>query len=180
MSEYPTILAIDFSKACTGLAIGQPPNTPILANKKLGDAYNLTDCSASMITWVPEMLSVYQPDVVILEAALPPIASRDQNSARLALGADFMIKGYCAHARVKCFEVAGSTWKSRLFGTSRLKTHEVKQRSIALCKAFELEPKTHDEADAFCVWLFGVLTYTKFPQNEILKLVATQMHRLVA
>lgn len=180
MAEYPSILSIDFSKARTGCAFGKPPGLPKLFHKEFGEASNLTDCAASMLDWVPEILAVYQPDVVLLEAALPPIASRDQNSARLALGADFLIKGFCARNAIKLIEVDGGTWKSRILGTSRLKTPEVKKRSMALCKAFDLDPRNHDEADAFAVWLYGVIEKTQFPSNKILEIIARQSFRLVA
>lgn len=180
--QYPSMLILDFSKKNTGVAFGRPPHMPKLFSKSFGEDSTLTECAGALSVWFAEMLAVYKPDIVGIEAALPPIASRDQYSARLGLGADFMIKGLCYRAGVRCIEIDGNKWKSRILGTSRLKSEKVKARSKAVARAFSaygLVSRNNDEADAFCMWLYTLINEKQFPCGEIEKILAKQQFRLL-
>lgn len=169
-----SILALDFSKACTGIAFGRPGTLPVLSSKSFAkwEGATLAECASAVIRWLPELLSTYQPDLVVIEAALPPIASRDQVSARLALGADFLIKGACHVRAIRCEECHRGTWTAFVLGSGNLKSGEAKQRSMAIARSVGLEPKNNDEADAAGIWFWACSTYAGHQNDELLPLLA--------
>jgi len=178
----PKILAIDFSKRATGIAFGRPGQKPVLSSVSFAkwEGATVAEAASAIIRWLPEALATFQPELVTVEAALPPIASRDETSARLALGFDFLIKGACNVKGIRCIEVHGGTWKSLVLGSGNLPTAEAKKRSLAVCRGMGLEPKSNDESDAYCVWLYSVLTHAKFNDNQALSVIAKLQMKLVA
>lgn len=166
----PSILAVDFSKRSTGLAFGRPGERPVLSSISFAkwEGASLAEASSAIIRWLPEALGTFAPDLIVVEAALPPIASREQISARLALGFDFLLKG-AAHLRtIRCEEVAGGTWKAFSLGCGNLPSAEAKRRSMAVCKGMGWEAANNDEADAACVWIWAEHEYGKFRRDNLL------------
>ncbi|MGJ4855548.1 hypothetical protein ACN6KF_001494 [Labrys sp. La1] len=178
----PSILSIDFSKSRTGICFGRPGERPTLSSKSFArwEGATLDEAAAAVIQWLPEVLSVYKPDLIALEAALPPIASRDQTSARLALGADFVIKGAAKLRSIRCYEIHGGTWKSAILGSGNLPSKQAKAKSLQLARGMGLEPKDDNEADAYCIWLYGVLHLAKFNDTDALAAIAKLQWKLVA
>jgi Holliday junction resolvasome RuvABC endonuclease subunit len=178
----PSILAIDFSKSRTGVCFGRPGQRPTLSSKSFAkwEGATLDEAAAGVIQWLPEVLSVYKPDLIALEAALPPIASRDQISARLALGADFMIKGAAKIRGIRCFEIHGNTWKSAILGSGNLPSSQAKKKSLQLCRGMGLEPKDDNEADAYAIWLYAGIHIAKFNDADALAAIAKLQWKLVA
>lgn len=174
MAPAPSILAVDFSKRSTGLAFGRPGERPVLSSISFAkwEGASLAEASSAIIRWLPEVFATYQPDMIVVEAALPPIASREQISARLALGFDFLLKG-AAHLRtIRCEEVAGGTWKAFTLGCGNLPSAEAKRRSMAVCKGMGWEATNNDEADAACVWIWACATFYRRQFDEVLPLFA--------
>jgi len=175
-------LSVDFSKKSTGLAFGRPGELPRLSSRGFApwEGASLSECASAVIRWLPELLSTYQPDLVVIEAALPPAASRDQISARLALGADFVIKGACHIRGIRCVECHNGTWKAWFLGTSRLKSDRAKQRAIEICQSMGMSPKNGDEADAAAIWFWACSTYAGHHNDAMLPLLAKAQRTLEA
>lgn len=148
-----TILAIDFSKGSTGLAWGQPGDLPRMTTRSFSSGLGGDDIgstAASVIIWIGDALKIYQPDLVVIEAALP----KNDRFARIALGADFLIRGACKIRSVRCEQANNKEWKTFFHGAGGLSRSEGKARSLAVSRALGLEPKNDDEADASGIWFW--------------------------
>ena len=174
-----SILSIDFSAAKTGLAYGEPGSRPVLSSQSFARWQNATldEVAAAVIQWLPQAIATYQPSLIVVEAALPPIASRNAASAQVALGFDFLPRGAANIRGIRCIPVHLSTWRSFAFGTSRIKRAEAKARSIALCKGMGWEPKSHDEADAACIFLWAGATHYRKQFDACMPLFAAAQMR---
>lgn len=164
------MLAIDFSKANTGIAFGRPPDLPKLLSHNFdrgSDKATLAECAGEFVGWFEETMSVFNPEVVLLEAALAPQAGRNAIGTHLALGADFVITGYCYRKGIKLLKIHGGTWKSKILGTSALKSSDAKRRARSVCDELGIAAKNHDQADAACIWLHGAINLHDFPRYEI-------------
>src|SRR5437762_3200143 len=106
-----TLLSIDFSRSSTGLCCGRWGDKPHLTSLSFGREGDIHSVASEMIQWLPGALSLYKPEIVCLEAALPAYRSENDLSARYALGADFLIKGACSIKGIRMDEVNNSSWK---------------------------------------------------------------------
>lgn len=174
MADAPSILAVDFSRSNTGIAFGRTGEKPILSSKKFAawEYASIGEIGASVLIWINDLTLVYKPDILIIEAALAPAASRDQMSARYALGADFMIKAACCLRKIRCEEVAVGTWRAWLFGNGRMGSAQAKALGMKMCRDQGLEPKNNDESDAGCVWFWAEHEYGKFRRDNLIPLFA--------
>lgn len=174
-----SILGLDFSKKSTGIAFGRPGERPVLSTVSFAkwEGASLDEAASAIIRWLPELLGTYRPDMVVLEAALPPAASRDETSARLALGADFMIRGACHIRRVRFATVHRGTWTAFYLGKGNLKSAEAKARSLAVARGVGLEPRNADEADAAGIWFWACAEFAGHQVDEILPLIAAAQRR---
>lgn len=167
------ILALDLSKT-TGIAFGRPGERPILSHKMFArwNGATLAEAAAGALQWLPEVFAVYRPELIVLEAALPPQASRDQISARLALGFDFLVKGAASVKQVRCEEAHRGTWTKFVLGCGNLNRTQAKQQMVALCRRMDLTPQNDDEADAYGVWLWACNQFAGRAFDETLPLLA--------
>lgn len=157
------LLSLDWSKANTGICVGCWGERPTLTSISFGKDDDLTRAAASVIAWFPDALKVFKPEIVVLEAAF---STGGGIATRLAFGADFFIKGCCSLAGIRMDEVHNSTWKRDIFGSANLKSEDAKKKSVQIAKEFGMEPKSHDEADAFCIWLWTFLYPLKGRDEE--------------
>lgn len=170
------LLAIDWSKGSTGLCLGKWGERPTLTTVSFGKDDNLIGAAAQMIQWVPSMFRVFKPEMILLEAAF---STGGDIATRLAFGADFLLKGCCSLEGIRMDEVHNGTWKRDILGTGNLKSEDAKARSKMVAKAFGMEPKNSDEADAFCIWLWGFLYPLKGRDAEAEQILAKCKYRLV-
>lgn len=179
MKQVGSILALDFSKRSTGIAFGRPGERPVLSTESFArwEGSTLAEAASAIIRWLPGALATFKPDLVVVEAALPPAASRDQISARLALGFDFLLKGACHVRALRCVECHAGTWKSFYLGSGNLKSAEAKARSIAVTKGVGLEPRNSDEADAAGIWFWACAEYAGHQVDALLPLIAAAQRR---
>ena len=169
------LLSIDWSKGSTGLCLGKWGERPTLTTVSFGKDNNLTGAAAQMIQWFPDLIKVFQPEIILLEAAF---SSGGDVATRLAFGADFFIKGVCSLAGIRMDEVHNGTWKRDILGSGSLRSNKAKERSMLVAKGFGMEPKNSDEADAFCIWLWGFLYALKGRDTEAEQLLAKLKFRL--
>lgn len=169
----PAILALDWSKRCTGIAYGRPGEMPRLSKKSFAqwEGADIGDCSCGVIQWLDEIWRACPPDLIVIEAALQPRFSRDMTSTHLALGADFLIKGLAKIRKVPCRDVKVVDWRRYFLGKSR-PDEDPKALARAVCTGMGLATSTHDEAEAAGLWFYACATFTKHQNDEILPLLA--------
>lgn len=167
------ILALDLSKT-TGIAVGRPGDRPVLSTQKFArwEGATLAEAAAGAIRWLPELLAVHQPELIVVEAALLPRASRDATSARLALGFDFLVKGAAQCRGMRCEEAHRGTWTKFVLGCGNLNRTQAKAQMVALCRRMDLAPQNDDEADAAGVWFWACSQYGGRAFDETLPLMA--------
>lgn len=182
MHRNISILSIDYSGASTGLTFGRPGEIPLMWTERFatGDYYTLGQVASAAMRWIDGALVTFKPDLVLIEAALHNSAQSGDASARMNLGGAFVINGACYTRSVRCIETKIDDWKKFAHGTARLRRDEGKQRSKEICRAFGLQPKNDDEADSFCLWLYGMYKYADFYTPQIQQVLAKAQRRLVA
>ena len=174
------LMAVDFSTKI-GVAVGRRGETPRLISKRLADweERSISDVARQLMDWFPELLAVYKPDIVLIEAALTPAASRNASSARISLGGDFVLKGCVSRVTSKCYEVHQATWKKDILGSGHLSKEQAKPRSMEIARSFGLEPASNDESDAFCIWLYGMRQYLNFRTPAMDQVLARAQRKLI-
>jgi hypothetical protein len=174
------VMALDFSKK-TGVALGRRGEIPLLWTQTFGDWDKATidEVARGVLQWMPGALSLYKPDLVVVEAPLTPSASRGLNDARIALGGDFLIKGHCCMAGVRCLEIHNKTWKANVLGNGNLPSRDAKQRSLMIAREFGLSPKNDNESDAFCIWLDTMIKKVGFFTPAMQQILAKAQRKLL-
>lgn len=175
-----SVLSIDFSKS-TGVAFGRRGEVPLLTTEKFGqwDKATIDEISRGVLQWIPGALALYKPDLVVIEAALPPSKGRGMNDARIALGGDFLIKGQCSLAGVRCFEIHNKTWKAFILGNGNLPSADAKRRSMLIAAEFGLTPRNDNESDAFCIWLYTMIKNVGFYTPTMQQILAKAQRKLL-
>jgi hypothetical protein len=150
------VLALD-PATITGVADGIAGGTPVLSTVHLrkspdDDFDDLMDRAAR---WMLERLASDPPRVLVLETPVPPLASRNFDSTKVAMGLDGLWTGiarsrgvYVRHARVQ-------EWRAGVLGNGRMKGPVAKARMVEMCKRLKWPAIDHNAAEAAGVWLFA-------------------------
>lgn len=175
------VLALDFSTR-TGIAFGRPGDVPILAREEFArwDGATEGEVASAVMRWIPGALAVYKPDLVVIEGALPHWVLKSKAAARIAIGGAFVIHGQCNIAGVRCIEVRPDDWHADIFSTARVKREDAKKKAKQIAEAFGVQPKSDDEADAFCLWLYSMKKFAGFYTPRMQQVLAKAQMRLVA
>lgn len=154
------ILAIDLATRC-GFARGCVGELPIAGSVRFGK-HNSRDSAifADALRWISQELEPQpRPDIVIIEAMLPPDAMRGATSRavrdRLA-GLHGIVKGV-AHLR-GIGEIAEATVgniRGHFIGDRSLKRDKAKRAVIERCRALGWECSGPDAGDALALWSYA-------------------------
>ena len=122
--------------------------------------------------WLGQHLDEWKPERVIYEApTLPrptvnPVTGKAVQTTTLATtrrlySMQAFLEVQCIRRGIPCFEAYLQTVKKELTGNGRADKADM----VAMAKRCGLNPKSHDEADAFAVWLVAVRYYAKQHQE---------------
>ena len=179
MTFIPQIIALDWSRKSTGVAIGRPGEKPEFSTVKFATYANadIGDIGAALLTWVNEFTTQYRPDIVILERHMNPGDSRGMEAAIYAIAADAIIKGACKLRRIRAEDVHRGTWTKFFLGNGGLSSNEAKKRGFEICLELGWNPNNYDESDAGGIWAWSCATYAGHANDAILPLMAAAQRR---
>ncbi|AGH31339.1 hypothetical protein TVVG_00045 [Tetraselmis viridis virus SI1] len=172
----PVILTFDLATTsgwCCGDGASSPdlghvtmPSTPTKKGyQELGAFMDFWDA------WVTKHLDRLQPTVVGFEAPLVPqpkynpvtrkvTQSTSMQTMRKLYALPSILEMHCHRRGIECSEVNLKSVKARLAG----KGNADKADMVAMARRCGMRPKTHDEADAFGIWLYALRYYA--PQHQ--------------
>ena len=122
--------------------------------------------------WLGKHLDEWEPTRVLYEAPTLPRPTIDPRTGkavqrtttattRRLYSMQSFLEVQCLRRRIPCFECPIQSIKKELTGNGRAQKDDM----VLMAKRCGLNPKTHDEADAFAVWLMGVRYYAKEHQQ---------------
>lgn len=139
----PLILALDLSTR-TGWALGRDYESPIHGVWVLPRMSDLGACLSALAGQLEDAIQVFHPDLVIMEAPLPPQAQTAASTARLLLGLAGVTEMICQEQGVPCEEERADTVRKVVMGSAR----QDKAAIIAWCRAQTWRPAEDNDADA--------------------------------
>jgi hypothetical protein len=144
------VLALDVATR-TGVADGQPGDTPSLALVKFGREFDQPgDVFTRAALWIMRRLATDRPDLLVLEAPLPKFDSS------LLMGLRGVMLGIAGANDVRTVEVSVATWRLYFLGAGNLKGADAKARAVALCARLGWgDDLDHNAAEAAGLWLWG-------------------------
>lgn len=154
------VLALDISAASCGLAVGSADGAPRTSLRKTaGDTTGAK--GAAFTAFVNDILTVEQPDLVMIEAPLMATSvPRSAATAWLLIGLAHNAETVCAERGVQCERVAVQTWRARVLGRGNIRRDEAKERALRLCAAAGWDTGgSHDRAEAACIWAYAHLQF---------------------
>lgn len=169
------ILAYDIATT-TGWCAGGGAETPAVGHVRLPSGKGKDDLATPFDfwdRWLARHIEEWKPDLVVFEAPLLPRPSVDPNTGKVAQNTTMatvkrlsalqvFVELHCHRRNIPCYEVAGPTIKKRLAGSGKA----TKLDMVSVAKRAQVPVSTHDEADAFGVWLVAVQYYAKQHQMK--------------
>ncbi len=152
------ILALDISKAGTGVAVGEatePPRSFVVSFS--GATQGQVWWSYGI--WLREQMAVEKPDLVAFEA--PIYGRKIQSSAPTTIllrGMACVTEMLCTGRNVRVVSVPTSTWRKHFLGHGF--PHDPKQAALNQCGLLGWDVGgSHDRADACGVWAWAHFTH---------------------
>ena len=150
------VLALD-PATITGVADGIAGGTPVLSTVHLrkspdDDFDDLMDRAAR---WMLERLVRDPPRVLVLETPVPPLASRNFDSTRLAMGLDGLWTGIARARGVYVRHAPVQAWRAGVLGNGRMKGPVAKARMVEMCKRLKWPAIDHNAAEACGIWIWA-------------------------
>lgn len=167
MSEAPTILFLDISKTCTGIADGRAGETPKFYSIRGNDV----DTTAAMMRlgkWLIDHTKVEKPDWLFFEAAMNlfpgeydpesgKVKSKTNPTTTVTLAKMVGVVEFVAGMKGIATRTANvQTIRSKFLGHGR--PSDPKKRVQAMCRALGWAPANLDEADAGAGWWHASMT----------------------
>lgn len=141
------VLALDLSTKC-GWAVGRDFEAPrygtwILPTEHGGIGKRMSAFAASL----EDAIQVMQPELVIVEAPLPPQAQTAMASARIQFGLAAVAEMIALEQSVECEEARADDVRKLVFGRSRLP----KEQIVQWCRDQGWSPPDDNAADALAL-----------------------------
>jgi hypothetical protein len=152
------ILALDVATS-TGFARGKIGEAPVCSSIKFGTDDGDVVFAAAM-TWLNEYLAgCGVPDMMIIEALLPPDAMKNETSRqvrdRLA-GLHGVVRAVAhKHGVVRIAQAAVGDVRAHFISASKLKRKQAKAAVMAQCKALGWAVADDNAGDAAALWSYG-------------------------
>ena len=153
------ILAVDLATHC-GWCRGTVGSQPMFGSIRFGGTEKAhPPVFAHALTWFDEMLTATDPDVLMLEALLPPLVmqgrSQSRTFARLA-GLQAIAVGLAHRSGVgQIGEVNVQTIRAHFIGERSLKRDVAKQLVFDRCQRLGWNVKNDNESDACAIWSYA-------------------------
>ena len=155
------IAAFDIATV-TGAADGSPSGKPRAWHWNLKAAGNSRPLKLAMLRdYTDRYLSENKPDAVFYERGLGLAVAMEigmsDDTMALLRGAIGVVESCAAAARIKRIEAIGvQDARRHLLGAGRIPKGEGKRLVMERCRMLGWTVKNNDEADAACLWNFGV------------------------
>jgi len=145
------ILAMDISTRC-GWACGRAGRAPDHGEIRLpAGIAGHGAMGAALLDAMSDLHAVQHFDRIVVEAPLPPQAQTHANTARIQLGLAFLVEVFAYRRSIPIREAPAHAVRKAMIGTARVSKDEV----VAWCRGQGWEPRTHNEADALCLWSYA-------------------------
>ena len=138
-----TVLALDLSTR-TGWAFGSAGSGPVHGVWLLGKMSEGGRVFSCLMASLQDAIAVHQPDLVIMEAPLPPQAQTAANTARLQFGLAAHVETVCFEHGVRLEEERAGDVRRAVLGTFRAD----KSTIIEWCQRQGWTPAEDNDADA--------------------------------
>lgn len=153
------ILALD-PATLTGVADGVPGSDPVLSVVKLRRDEDCThiDLIRRAADFMWRRMANDRPDLVVIEAAVPPHAVKGHTTARSTEVLQQVRGAYigiAAAAGVKVVEVHIRTWRKSVLGMGNLPGARAKYLMMQQCKHLGWNAPDHNAAEAAGIWLWA-------------------------
>lgn len=145
------LLALDLATRI-GWCCGRGERLPVVGSYQLDAQPNEIGAFLSEFElWLAGVLTEVEPEMVIFESPAPA-GFNSLSSIRKTLGLAGVTEMVCYRRNIEAREIAPASVKKGLSGNGRAKKPEM----MAAARAYGIDPKFHDEADAFGIWLCAV------------------------
>ncbi len=152
------ILALDISKAGTGVAIGDATEAPRSFVASFSGATRGHVC-ANYAKWMRDLLMVEKPALVVFEAPLMRAAAKGSADAmRLLIGLATQTEVMCAIRNIPSHDCHVASWRKAFLGHGY--PHDPKRAALNMCGLLGWDVGgSHDRADACGVWAWAHLNH---------------------
>ena len=168
MGAPPVVWGLDVSKRRTGLAFGAAGETPKLVSIAAREDDETARVGVRLFVYLRDLLKVARPDFIFYERMLEhgfaatidahgEIKQRKGIIAAMDLARlTHTVELIAGLASIPVRNVAPSTARKEFLGDGRLDRKTAKRRAIAMCKLLGWNAENDDEADAACIWHWGI------------------------
>ena len=155
------ILAIDLATR-TGWARGHVGAHPRWGSVKFGTSTDHNnEIFAQCMRWITQVLQAQKPDVLILEALLPPIAMSKVNATSAAAlgrlsGLNAIVRATAHNMGVgEIAEASVGDIRAHFIGTRRMVRFDAKRAVMDRCKRLGWNVEDDNEADSLALWHYA-------------------------
>lgn len=146
-----TFLTLDLA-TLSGVCIWTPGTQPVISSSDLSTWYSHNYAKALAVHYKRTKKLIEENEVthVCFEK---PISLRTDSTEKLrkVFGLSNTIELLCGQMRITCSEAIISQWRKHVLGHGVLPTFEAKRIAMNIAQGVGLDPKSHDEAEAFCI-----------------------------
>ncbi len=154
------ILALDISKASTGVAIGDgtgPPRSFVVSFPGPTRGH----VGAKYAKWLRDILIMEKPALVAFEAAFIKLDKKGSVEAtKMLLSLNFLTETLCAMRSIPGYPVAAQTWRKVFLGHGY--PHDPKKASLNMCATLGWETDGVDDRAEAC----GVLVWAHYNHGD--------------
>lgn len=146
-----SILTLDMA-TLSGLCNWQPGSMPVLSSSDLSTWYS-HDYAKALAIHEKRLLKNIEKYKVTHICFEKPIMMRTDNLVKLRriIGLSNIVELIDGRTDIICYEAVISQWRKHVLGHGQLSTDEAKRRAMNVACGVGLDPKCHDEAEAFCI-----------------------------
>lgn len=151
------ILGLDTSASNTGWCIG-PPGGPVETGSLRLPPFrkDIGGLLATFQDWLEDMIDRRRPAMIVFEKPVRPFAQLHLEIARKLYGLSGMVELSARRFQTPAREISNTEAKKLCYGSGGLKSAEAKRVAVERARTWGIDPQSHDEADAFAVWLVAV------------------------
>lgn len=146
MNRAVGILSLDLSTR-VGWAYGRGFDRPLHGVWKLGKTDDMGRLFSGFAGELESAIAVHAPDLVIMEAPLPPQAQTAMLSARVQFGLAAVCEMICKEKGVRCEEEKADVVRKMVLGRPRVP----KEAVVEWCREQGWQPADHNDADALAL-----------------------------
>ncbi len=146
-----SFLTLDLA-TMSGICLWVPGSQPIISSSDLSTWYS-HDYAKALAIHYKRIKKIIEENEVTHVCFEKPISLRTDSTEKLrkVFGLSSTVELLCGQMRITCSEAIISQWRKHVLGHGMLTTVEAKRRAMNIARGVGLDPKNHDEAEAFCI-----------------------------